>query len=127
MFLEIAVMSGLFWVLMQKKPETIKSFRVVEAVRPTGTAPGQITFHWTASKGAASYTLQLYFLSTWVTTIEGIQVTYDDNMAVMTYDSVVTNQEGPNVIFNIRANAEDRKFFRETDKTQIRYEVLNAL
>jgi len=127
MFIEIAVMSGLFWVLMQKKPEVIKSFRVVDAVRPTDTTPGQITFHWSPSKGAVSYTLQLYYLSTWVTSIEGLEITFDDNMAVLSYDSVETNQEGPNVIFNIRANAEDRKFFRETTKTEIRYQLLNAL
>lgn len=129
MFLEIAVMTAAFWVFLQKKPDTIQSFRIVDEVRPTVSTPGEVTFHWTASKGAASYTLQLYFLSTWTTTIEGLEVTYDDNIAVMKYDSVTTNQEDgrPNIIFNIRANATDRKFFRETDKTRIRHELKGPL
>jgi len=127
MFIELSVMAAVFCIFLNKRPDPVLNFKIVNAVRPTLLRPGEITFHWTPSRGAVSYDLLIYLLPDWTTEISGFEINYDDNMATFKYTSLVTNQAAgsPNVIFNIRANAQSRNVFRESDKTLIRYELLN--
>jgi hypothetical protein len=121
MFIELSVMAAVFCIFLNKRPDPVLNFKIVNAI------PGEITFHWTPSRGAVSYDLLVYLLPQWTTQILNIRIEYDDNMATFKYTSLVTNQAAgsPNVIFNIRANAQSRNVFRESDKTLIRYELLN--
>jgi hypothetical protein len=127
LLLGLSVLGSLFYIGKKKVPGYVSGFRITKEVLPTATSKGSITFYWTPSKNANYYTLNYYFLDTWITTITNVHIEYLNNTAVFSYDSVTTNQENgrPNVIFNIRAN-NDLVYYAEQKKTMIRHELKNS-
>jgi hypothetical protein len=124
MWFGLSILGSLFYLAKKKTPPQIAGFRIIQESLPGVDSKGSITFYWTPSPGTNFYSLLVYY--PWNTKIEGLKIEYFNNTAVLTYDSVVTNQEKgqPNVVFNIRAN-NDVSHFSEHTKTSIRHELKN--